>query len=1134
MEKNRNFHSLKRLWCKCLKIMKLTFILMLVSLLTVNAESFSQATKLNLKLSNRTLTDVFEEIERQSDYYFIFKDGEIDVNKEIDIDIEQASIEDVLNQLLDGTDMGYQFVDRYIVIGKSDSPTNSKQLPTKLTGTILDGDGNPLPGATVVIKGTTTGTITDFDGKYEIDASNGDVLVFSFVGMTSQEITYAGEDELNITLQPDQLQVEEVVVTALGIRREKKALGYSAQDVSSDDLLVAGDANITSALNGKIAGVQIAETAGGAGAKTRIEIRGTSSLSGYDEPLWVVDGVPFDNSNGDEDDREGEDVSIWGGTSRAGGAFDLNPEDIESISVLKGPNAAALYGERGGNGVIMVTTKKGSRKKGLGISYSGNVTVTEAAYFLDMQDVYGQGTGGEYDMNSTSSWGPKMEGQLLESWTGEQVPFTAQNDRIEDFTRTGVEQNHSVAFTGGNDQGAFRASIGKGIVNGIFEDNKVEKLTFDLKTDYDINKWLNVDTKISYFRTEGNERPEVGNYSYLSYFYGMPMSIRNQDLAPGFDIIGGEHVEKLYTTANANFRNPYFLQAYTTNSDHKDRLFGYFAANLTLTSELKARLKYGLDTYRYGRTDGYLFADNVDQTRPNYNTTEQYFKEENYEFLVTYIKNLNDDFSLSANVGGNSMNRYRENLRATSGRLASEGDFFLGNGTNISAEEKFWETEVRSLYGFANVSYKNYLFLDITGRNDWSSTLTASNADFDNSYFYPSVGISGIISDIVEMPTWVSFAKVRASWAQLGKSAQPYQTSQDFTIDTWNYNLQNSEVPNNLVIQNLKPEISTSWEIGLDVRLFNGRLGLDATYYREETENQILNVPLTQSTGFQERVINAGLITNKGFEFLLTTIPVKTNDFTLGLDFNISLNEGVMEELADGVPIYRFGDFNAGTEVVAMPGEKLGVIRGSKYIRDDAGNIIIGEDGLPTFEERQVIGNIQPDLLGSINLSADYKGFYMNALFSGQIGGDIVSVTEQGATASGNTDRTLAMDRIDFFVDGDLADGSPNNTMVSAQEYWGTVSRIDEEFIYDATYLKLKELAVGYTIPKSLLAKIPTQPISSVRLSLVGRNLVYLYKDTPGTVPDAGSYSTSYFAKAFDFAPVPATRTVGFSLNIGF
>lgn len=1004
-----------------------------------------------------------------------------------------------------------------------------------LKGKVTDDSDSPLPGVTVLVKGTTNGTITDFDGNYELKkVKEGDVIVFSFIGMVPQQIPFTGQASINVKLLTDTQEMEEVVVTALGIKRAKKALGYAAQDVKSEDLMVTGDANITSALSGKIAGVQISETAGGAGANSRIEIRGTSSLQGGDAPLWVVDGVPFDSGNGN-------DAGIWGGTSRAGGSFDLNPEDIETISVLKGPNAAALYGERGGNGVIMVTTKKGKRNQGLGISYSGNVTVSEAAYFLDMQDQYGQGVDGVYDKNATSSWGPKFEGQSFESWTGETIPYEAQTDRIEDFTRTAVTQNHNVAFTGGNDDGSFRTSIGKNLTEGIFEDNDVEKLTFDLKADYDINKWLNVDTKISYFRTKGQERPEIGNYSYLSQFYGMPMNIRNEDLDPGYDIIGGQHVEKLYTTANANYRNPYYLQAQTTNEDNKDRLFGYLAANIKLHENLTAKLKYGLDTYRFGATNGYLWGDNVDATRPNYNTSEKYYKEENYEYLFSYNKDLNEDWDFGASFGGSTSNRYHETLSASSGLLASEGDYFLGNGTNISASEKFSEIEIRSLYAFANLAYKNMLFLDVTGRNDWSSTLTSSNGDYDNSYFYPSVGLSGIITEMTDLPDWITFAKVRGSWAKLGKSADPYQTSTDFTVGTWNYKLQNSDVPNNLVIQDLKPEMSTSYEIGADIRFFNGRIGLDATYYYEETENQILEVDVAQSTGYQKRVINAGLITNKGLEVLLTTVPVKTNDFKLGVDFNFALNRGTLEELYpedSDIPTeeqyYHHGDFNGGTKVRSYVGRTFGEIYGSKYNRTESGEIIIGADGLPTRNENELLGDIQADFTGSVGLNANYKGIYMSALFSGQVGGDIVSVTEASAISSGNAERTTAMGRIDMYAPGVMADGSANTTLISAQEYWGAVSLVDEEFLYDATYLKLKEVAVGYNLPKSLLKRIPTNPISSVRISLVGRNLFYLYKDTPGTVPDAGAYSTSFFAKAFDFAPTPATRTYGFSLNVAF
>ncbi|WP_054720036.1 SusC/RagA family TonB-linked outer membrane protein [Marinifilum fragile] len=992
-----------------------------------------------------------------------------------------------------------------------------------VTGTVVEESGMSLPGVSVVVKGTTVGTVTDVDGKFQIAVDESSVLVFSFVGMTTQEITVGSQSVIDVVMAADALQVDEVVVTALGIKREKKALGYAVQDVKADDLTQTGNADLVTSLQGKVAGVQISQSGGGVGGTSRIDIRGASSLIGNDEPLWVVDGVPFDNGNS-------RDGSVWGGTSRAGGAFDLNPEDIESVSILKGPNAAALYGERGGNGVVLVTTKKGTRGKGLGISYSGSYTISEAAYMLDLQEKYGQGNNGVYDKNSTASWGPEMTGQMLESWTGETIPYEVQKDRLKDFTRTGTNQKHSLAFTGGNDEGSYRVSIGKDIMNGIYEDHKVEKLTFDLRADYDINTWLNIDTKVSFFNTKGKERPEIGNYSYVSYFNTMPMNIRNQDLAPGYEILGGNHVEKLYTTANANYRNPYFLQAQTTNNDEKNRTFGYVAANLKLTSDLKAKFKYGMDFYQFEAVEGYMFADNVDSSRPNYNPSQSNFKEENYEFLLSYNKELNEDFTIGLNVGANSMkNRFRE-LKATSGHLSSENDFFLGAGSNINASESIVEEEVRSLYGFGQVAYKNMIFLDFTARNDWSSTLTSSTSEFDNSYFYPSVSLSGLVSDMIDMPEWVSFAKIRGSWAKVGKATDPLLTAQTYSIGNWNYGQSTGNVPENGVQNNLKPELSTSYEIGADLRFLNNRVGVDFTYYNERTKNQILLVPAVQSSGFKNILSNAGLIVNKGVELMLTTVPVKTNDLTVGLNFNFAKNEGIMEELTKDVPRYPFD-----MSVYAYPGQKLGQIVGSVYDRDENGEIIIDNNGLMTLaQEDEIIGNLQPDWTGSINLNVDYKGLYLSALVSIQQGGDILSSSEQGAVSAGTAKRTLANNRMAFFADGVSVDGGPNNVIISAEEYWRQLSKVDEEFMYDASHMKLKELAIGYNIPKSILSKIPHNPVKSARVALVGRNLFYFYKDTPGTAPDASAFSTLYQAQAYDFSPVPSTRTYGFSINVGF
>ncbi|WP_320019233.1 SusC/RagA family TonB-linked outer membrane protein [Labilibaculum manganireducens] len=995
-----------------------------------------------------------------------------------------------------------------------------------VTGAVTEDSGMSLPGVSVVVKGTTTGTVTDIDGKFEITVPEStSILVFSFVGMQTQEITVGSQSVINVVMTVNALEVAEVVVTALGIKREKKALGYSVQDIKSDEITQGADANLASALEGKIAGVQINQSGGGVGGSSRIEIRGASSLTGNNAPLWVVDGVPFNDS------REGEDAGVFGGVDKSGAAFDINPDDIESVSVLKGPNAAALYGSRAGNGVILVTTKKGKKNAGLGIAYSGSVTISEAAYFLDMQDKFGQGTEGVYDKNGTSSWGPEMKGQMLESWTGEMIPYEAQTNRIEDFTRTGVSQKHNLSFTGGNEDGSYRASMGKDISNGIYDGHKVEKMNFDLRADYNINPWLNIDTKVSYMNTKGKERPEMGFYSYMSYFNQMPMNIRTQDLKPGYDMVGGNHVEKLYTTSNASFRNPYFLQDQQSYQDERYRTFGYFAANMKLTSDLKLRLKYGLDYYREDAQSMYKYADNVYSNHPDYNTMERFFKEENYEFLLSYNKDLSEDFAVSLNVGGNKMYTTTENLSSKSGKLPSEGNYFLGYGTNISSSESISEEEVQSIYGFGQVAYKNMLFLDFTARNDWSSTLPDDN----NSYFYPSVSVSGVLSEMVEMPSWITYAKLRGSWAQVGKATDPYKTSMLYTIGTGNFNLLKGSVPSILVNPDLKPEISSSTEFGFDVRMFNNRIGIDFTLYDENTQNQIMPVDMDQSAGYQQKLINAGKISNKGVEIMLSTTPIKTKDFTLDLNFNFAANTTKVKELDADLKEYRFGDINGSPMVVGIEGEKLGDIKGYKYRRNDAGAILVDSEGLPMrTEQLEVIGNLQADWTGSIGLKADYKGLYVSALLSIQQGGDIVSITEKGAVGAGTAKRTAENNRNPYTVNGFTEGGVANAKSATAEKYWGRISSIDEEFVYDASYMKLKEVAVGYSIPQSFLSKIGKNPIKTARISIVGRNLFYFYKDTPGTAPDASAYSSRFEASAFDFSPVPATRTYGFSLNLGF
>nr|WP_319268537.1 SusC/RagA family TonB-linked outer membrane protein [uncultured Draconibacterium sp.] len=995
----------------------------------------------------------------------------------------------------------------------------------QITGVVVDDQGLPLPSVTVLLKGIGNGTITDTEGNYAIEAEKGQTLSFSFIGFKTQVIIVSDASVINVTMQPDDILFDEVVVTALGIKREKKALGYAVQDVKADDLTSTGDNNISTALQGKVAGVEIAQSGGGAGSSTRIDIRGASSLSDNNSPLWVIDGVPFN------DGRDGS-ASEFGGTERAGASYDINPEDIESISVLKGANAAALYGSRAGNGVILVTTKSGKRSKGLGITYSGNVSFAEAAYLLDMQNTYGQGTEGIYSPNSSMSWGPAMEGQMLDSWTGETLPYTAQATQFEDFVRVAVSHNHNLAFSGGGANGAYRASIGRSDENGIYDGNEVSKTNFDFKGDYDVNSWLNVDTKFSYIKTKGENRPEMGYYSISNYFYRMPRNIRNQDLAPGYILNAqGEHIEKLYETPGPDNRNPYFLQAQIQNNDSRSRTFGYFAANIKFSDYLKLKLKYGLDYYHEDAQARRLYADNVSDQNPSYSTSSRFFQEENYEFLLSFNKDLNQNFTLGANMGGNLMKNGIHNLSSFSGRLADEKASFLEYGTNITSSEYFIDEEVQSLYGFAQLAYKNYLFLDVTARNDWSSTLPKDN----NSYFYPSLSLSGVISDIVSLPKAINYFKVRSSWAQVGKGTSPQQLNSAYSVGTWNFNLLNANPQNVKINEDLKPEKSTSYEFGFDARLFQNRIGVDLTYYNEDTKNQILKVGLDQSAGYESKLINAGKIRNRGVELMLSTTPVKTKDFRFDVNFNFAKNKTTVEELDEDLKEFELGKLNYGGRIVATEGNMLGDLMGRTYKTTESGELIIDASGLPVrTDEEVVLGNFQADWTGAVSLRTDYKGAFISALISVREGGEIYSSTEREAILYGTAERTADMGRISRIVEGVHENGEINKELVTAQQYWTRLGSIEEEFVYDASFMKMKELAIGYSLPKSVLNKIANNPLQNVRISVVGRNLFYFYKHTPGTAPDASAYSSALSAQGFDFAPVPSTRTIGFSLNLGF
>ncbi len=1002
-----------------------------------------------------------------------------------------------------------------------------------VTGTVTDASDNlPLPGVNIIVKGTTNGITSDIDGKYSITVKDeATVLVYSFIGYTDKEVAVANRAIINVALESSATGLDEVVVTALGIKKEKKSLGYSMQELKSDKLNSTMNSTVSGALQGKVAGVQISSSGSGVGGASKITIRGNSSMTGNNEPLWVVDGIPLDDSQTGSSSVSEFGTSENRGVDRSGGASDINPDDIASISVLKGPNAAALYGSRAANGVIIVTTKKGT-SKGVGVRYNGSLTLDFIADQFEYQNTYGQGDGGVFSTTSINSWGPKMSGQLINNWVegGEQYKMEAQEDRLTDFYRDyGVSQNHNISIDKATKDYSVVFSLGRAVNKGIYPGSQIEKNSYNIRANAKITDKLTIDSKLNYIHTEGENRPTQGLYGAMAQFLQMPRNIRTTDLDPGYNSMK-QHIN--WVGPNATARNPYFQKYRDGNRDVRDRLIGFVSASYAFTDNLRFTLRHGMD---YHRTkvelmikDGYR---GIDDSELGYWLSETNFREENTDFLLAFSDKFGD-FSISANAGGNIMKKSTDALNGRSGKLAIDGAFFLSNGTVPVISNSLSEQEVQSFYAFGQIGYKDYLYLDITGRNDWSSTLSKDN----HSFFYPSVSLSVVATDAMktygmDVPNWLTFAKLRSSYAFVGNSANPYQLVETMTV-TQGINGANIVVPGTeKALADLKPEQTKSLEFGLDLKMLDNRFGFDFTYYNATTVNQIMGVPVPPSSGYIRKTINAGEIENKGFEFMIYTVPFKTEDFTWSLDFNFSKNETFVNELDVITKEQVLGTSVQMVNMKAVEGEKFGEIYGRMYRRDDNGNIIVGADGVPLYDDDKRVGNVQADWTGSLSSTIDYKGFSLGLVFDIKQGGDIVSVTESIAAAVGNA--KITEDRKDFVFAGVTETGAANTKSITTEQFYSAVGGrygVAEEFVYDASYVKLRELSLGYNIPKSFLTK---SGITSAKLSIVGRNLFYLQNNLPGTTPEGGN-DRSLSSKAYDLASQPLTRTVGFNLSIKF
>lgn len=1017
-----------------------------------------------------------------------------------------------------------------------------------VTGKVTSADdGSALPGVNVLVKGTTNGTTTGVDGGYSLPVSDAATLVFSFIGFTTQEVEVGSRSEINVSMASDVKQLGEVVVTALGIEREERSLGYAVQEVSGESLEKAREVNVVNSLAGRVAGVQITGGSGNMGGSSRILIRGANSIAGNNQPLFVVDGVPFDNSNYTTTNQ----ARGAGGYDYGNMAQDINPDDIESISVLKGPSAAALYGTRASNGVILITTKSGRGKKGIGISVNSGVTFDRVYVLPKYQNEYGGGNGpftrenGEdvAYMAFDESWGPRLEGQPVRQWYsyyendpdfGVATPWTAQPNNIRDFFNTGSTYNNNIAISGGSEKANFRLSFTNLQQTGVMPNSKLMRNTVNFSGSTQLTDKLTTSISGNYVYNEATGRPGTGYDGNNVMQQFNQWGQRNLDMSKSRVYKNPDGTQRTWnrkssTDATPQYTdNPYWTRYENYQNDDRERLFGNITATYQFTDWLRLTGRAMTDLYTDRREERIAVGS---QAIPEYVEGIRQVKELNTD-LILYFDRKFGNFSVLTYIGGNAMRRsYNRNEGTTQGGLNVPNFYSLNNAkSGVLTDDYFEQKRINSVFGNASFGYKDMIYLDATLRNDWSSTLPKEN----NSYLYPSVTGSFVFSGLgaLQNSNVLSFGKVRAGWAQVGNDTDPYRIALTY-VPKENFGANpNFSVPNALNNPNLKPERTSSWEVGTDVRFFNNRLGLDFTYYEKVTRDQIFSVSISPTSGYNSQVINAGEVTNKGMELMLTATPVKlTNGLQWDVTVNWARNRNKVVKLIEGVDTYTLANAPFSVSVVAREGQPYGTILGYGFVYNENGDKLVTATGTYQRTTQLVpLGNVMADWTGGITNALNYKGFNLSVLIDMQRGGDIFSTTNMFGKYSGMFEETVAgnIRELGVIAKGVKADGTPNDIRQTAQAYFQGLYGRDAAHVYDASFVKLREVRLGYALPNTLFGKLPFR---NVTLSLVGRNLAILHKNIPHLDPEAAVSAGN--VQGIEGAQVPSVRSMGLNLSFG-
>lgn len=1012
-----------------------------------------------------------------------------------------------------------------------------------ITGTVYTSDTkNPLTGVNVIEVGTQNGTSTDIDGKFSLDVSGPDASIkFSYIGFQDQTIALNGRHELTIYLKEQVGQLKEMVVTAFGVEKQQKSLGYSVSQVEPESFTKARSTNVADNLSGEIAGVQVSSPQTGPAGSSRIVIRGIASLTGNNEPLIVVDGVPIDN-------RTIGQAGMWGGFDGGDGMSSLNPDDIKSMSVLKGPAAAALYGSRAQNGAVVITTKSGSEGQSIEGTFKTNVQFENILVNYDFQQQYGLGSRGKAPQtqqealnNGLSSWGAKINGQQVVQFDGVKRPYVAHPNNMQNFYQTGSNITNTLALSGGDDHSSFYLSLTNLDNNDIIPTSTLDRKNINFRGHRQLGNFR-AEAKANYIIEKVNFRPELSDNPAnpaLSLSY-MPTTIDVRWLKD-YQTENGQHV----AWNNSNFRpNPYWGIHKDGNQDTKRRLIGYVKLNYTPNDWIDIQGRAGTDFYTLRRSN-WQGAGSPWIMGGSLSEDEYRVREDNLNLLATFDHQITKDISVNGNLGANRRYERYEDVGQYGRDFVIPGLITIGNtdaGTRATPYS-FNEKEVNSVFGSAQFDYKNYWFVEVTGRNDWSSTLPQEN----NSYFYPSINTGFTFTDAFGWDNDIlSFGKIRASWAQVGGDTNPYRLNLTYGIFGSHPTIDGTTVPyggvNNgtIPLADLKPTSTKSYELGLDLRFFTGRVNFDFTWYQQNTTNQILGTTVSNASGYGSQTINAGEISNKGVELSLSGSPIQTRDFNWNVRANFAKNINKVVSLAPGKESLRLAESRSRIAYIdARKGEPYNQIIGTGYKRNDQGQIMYDSDGLPLTESGMVLGNGTPDWTGGLTNTFNYRNFTLSALIDVQAGGDIYSMTNSQAYGNGLHKATLA-GRASYYNDpqnggvigkGVKADGTtPNDVAVDPQVYYSRIaSDVAEEFVYDASFVKLRQLSLTYNLPSDLLT---TLPIKDASVSVVGRNLWILLKNTPNIDPESNYQTGNY--QGLEHATLPSTRTVGFDVTLKF